>query len=387
MGNDILSACVFCAGVLLGTSLPPPPGYHAEVGFSYATAARRYATGPGGQDVSDVTPKFVFVGFGAARQPADGMGAGTPEAEWRARVALGPSHDAQEQTPFSITNTNATGTGRYENYAIVLRYPFSGRDSIETAASRRYHSATDLIDIGRERYQLSEVRVLSAERVDVALGWRHRWKDFEAALSARYVQPNGSNATAGAFHITEGHVLGAALEGRARLGPWTLIAAAERESGPLGVHEESLPAFVSHDFDETATLESYRLGVGRVVGKRDFFVLAAYDRSRLPFVSLAVLGTEIAAFESGYHPLSRSRVLLLDLTARHEFSPGFRFKLLLRTSFGDETLSLTDPAGVLPAKRLDIQRSGVFGAGLSSALGSPEVTLGFGVELSLRVSR
>ena len=385
MGNDLLSACIFCAGLLLGTNLPPPPGYHAEVGFSYATAARRFETGPGSEDVSDATPKFVLVGFGASRQPADGIGAGTPEAEWRARVALGPSHDEQEQTPFAITNTNATGTGRYENYALVLRYPLTARGSIETAVSRRYHSATDLINIGQERYVLSEERVLSAERVDIAMGWRQRWKGFEAALSGRYVRPNGSNATAGAFHITEGHVWGGAFEGRARLGAWTLLAGAERESGSLSVHEESQPAFVPHDFDETTTLESYRLGVGWAIGKRDFFLQAAYDRSTLPFVSLAVLGTEVAAFEAGYHPRSRSRTLLLDLTARHEFAPGFRFKLLLRTSFGDEVLTLTDPAGVLPTRRLDIKRSGVFGSGLSNALGSPEAMLGFGVELSLPV--
>ena len=76
-------------------------------------------------------------------------------------------------------------------------------------------------------------------------------------------------------------------------------------------------------------------------------------------------------------------MVVWDLVARHEFAPGFRFKLFLRNSHGSETLSLTDPAGVLPAKQLDIQRSGVFGSGLSSVLGSPEVTLGFGVELSL----
>jgi hypothetical protein len=78
-------------------------------------------------------------------------------------------------------------------------------------------------------------------------------------------------------------------------------------------------------------------------------------------------------------------VWLLDLTARHEFVPGFRFKLLLRTSFGDETLTLTDPSGKLATRILDIKRSGVFGSGLSSALGSPEATLGFAVELSLPV--
>ncbi|HJW14422.1 MAG TPA: hypothetical protein VJ776_06985 [Thermoanaerobaculia bacterium] len=383
MGNDLLSACVFCAGMLLGLELPPPPGYHVEASFSYATSARRYETPDGRNDVSDVTPKFALVGFGGSRPPGEGMGGGTPEAEWRVRVGLGTSHDEQEQTPFAISNTNATGTGRFENFAIVLRHPFSPRDSVEAGWNRRHHSSTDLVDIGQERYVLSEERVLSAERIDVGLGWRHRWKGFEAALSARYVRPDSSNAAAGAFQITEGHLWGGALDARARLGRWTLSAGAERSTGTLSVHEESQPAFVGHDFGSTATLEAYRLGVGYAVGKRDFFLQATYDRSRLPFVSFAVLGSEVAAFESGYHPESRSRVLLWDLTARHEFAPGFRFKLMLRNSRGSETLGLTDPAGVLPAKELDIRRSGVFGSGLSRALGAPEVTLGFGAELSL----
>ncbi len=387
MGNDLVSACVFCAGLLLGLELPPPPGYHAEVGFSYATAARRYRTPDGLDDVSDVTPKFALVGFGWNRPPAAGLGAGTPEAEWRARVALGPSHDEQSQAPLAITNTNATGTGRFENYAVVLRYPFSSRDSVEVGLTRRYHSSTDEIDIGQERFVLSETRVLAAERVDAGIGWRHRWPGFEAALSERYVRPNGSNATAGAFHITEGHLWGGTAEARARWKGWTFSGSAEYASGSLSVHEENQPNFAPRNFDAKATLETYRLGVGLLLGKRDFFLQAAYDRSRLPFVSLAVLGSEIAAFESGYHPDARARVVLWDLTARHEFAPGFRFKLLLRTSRGDETLTLTDASGVLPSRQLDVKRSGVFGAGLSRALGSPEATLGFGVELSLPVAK
>jgi len=383
MGNDLFSACVFCAGLLFGTNLPPPSGLHVEAGFSYATAARRYETPDGRNDESDVTPKFVFVGFGGARPAADGSGAGTPAAEWKVRVALGPSHDEQEQTPFALANTNATGTGRFENYAIVLRHPFSARDSLETAASRRYQSSTDRVDIGQERYVLSETRVLAAERVDVGIGWRHRWPGLEGALSVRYVRPNGSNAAAGAFHITEGHLWGGAAEARWRGGPWTVSASGEYASGSLSVHEESQPDFKGRDFGASARLEAYRLGTGFVIGKRDFFLQATYDRSRLPFVSVAVLGTEVSAFESGYHPDSMVRALLLDLTARHEFAPGFRFKLLLRTSFGDETLTLTDASGVLPTRQLDIKRSGVFGSGLSRTLGSPEATLGFGVEVSL----
>jgi len=383
MGSDLVSACVFCAGLLLGMELPPPPGYHVEAGFSYATSGRRYAIGPGREDTSDVTPKFALVGIGSARFPAAGLGAGTPEAEWRVRVALGPSHDEQEQTPFAVTNTSATGTGRYENFAVLARYPLSARDSLELAWDRRTHKATDELGIGQERFILSEVRLLSAERVDVGLGWRHRWEGFEAALSALYVRPSGSNATGGAFHIAEGPIYGGTLEARARRGRWTLAASAERASGSIPVHEESLPSFAARNSDEPATLEAYRLGVGYTAGRTEIFFQATYDRSRLPFVAFAVLGTEVTAFEGGYHPESRARIYLWDLTARRTLVPGFRVKLLLRSSRGDETLTLTDPTGARPARRLDIQRSGLFGAGLSKVLGGPEVALGFGAEISL----
>ncbi len=387
MGNDLVSACVFCAGLILGMDLPPPPGYNAEVGFSYATAARRYLIGPGSDDVSDVTPKFVLIGLGWSRPPAAGLGAGTPEAEWRVRVALAPSHDEQEQTPFSVSNTTATGTGRYENFAVLARYPLSARDSLEVGWNRRTHKATDELDIGHERFFLSEQRVLSAERIDVGLGWRHRWPGIEAALSARYEHPSGSNSTAATDRLSEDAIYGAALEARARRGRWTLVASAERANGSIRVHESSQPAFVSHDFDATATLEAYRIGLGYAAGKTEAFLQWTYDRSRLPFVAFAVLGTEVSALEEGYHPESLENLHLLDLAVRQTLVPGFRVKVFLRSSRGDETVTLTDPAGVLPRRRLDVQRSGVFGAGLSRIFGGPEVSLGIGAEIALPVSR
>ena len=87
MGIDLVSACVFCAGMLLGTDLSPRPGLGGELGFSYATLARRYDIGDT-VDTSDVTPKFVLVGMGYARFATGGLGAGTPEYEWRARAAF-----------------------------------------------------------------------------------------------------------------------------------------------------------------------------------------------------------------------------------------------------------------------------------------------------------
>ncbi len=100
-------------------------------------------------------------------------------------------------------------------------------------------------------------------------------------------------------------------------------------------------------------------------------------------MAFAVLGTEVSALEAGYHPDSQVSVVSWDLTARYTFVPGFRLKVLLRSSSGDETVTLTDPAGVLPRQQLDVQRSGVFGAGLSRVLGGPEVSLGIGAEIAL----
>jgi hypothetical protein len=335
--------------------------------------------GAGREDVSDVTPKFVLAGLGFARAAPGELGAGTPATEWRIRVALGPSHDEQSQTPYSVSNTTATGTGRYENFAIALRYPTSEIGSIEAAWNRRTHKSTDLLDIGQERFILSEQRVLFAERMDVAVGWRRRWKGFEAALSARAVHPSGSDTTAGVSHLTEGWIYGGALETRGRVGHWSLAAAAERASGRIGVHEENLPSFTPRDFPATATLEAYRIGLGYEAPKTEIFLQATYDRSHLPLVAFALLGTEVSSFESGYHPESRARLSVVDLILRRTLVPGFRAKIFLRSSPGDETLTLTDRTGVLPTRTLDVQRPSVVGGGFSHVLS----TLGVGAEIVL----
>ncbi|HWZ84808.1 MAG TPA: hypothetical protein VN032_01320, partial [Thermoanaerobaculia bacterium] len=83
MGTDLVSACIFCAGWLLGMDLAPSNGLTGQMGFSYATMARRYDVTPERVDSSDVTPKFVLVGMGNAWPAAAGLGAGTPESEWR----------------------------------------------------------------------------------------------------------------------------------------------------------------------------------------------------------------------------------------------------------------------------------------------------------------
>ena len=379
---DLVSACVFCAGLLLGTDLPPWPGYAAEAGFSYATTARRYME-PGLEDISDVTPKFPLVGAGYARFPAGDLGAGTPAAEWRLRVALAPSHDEQEQRPNVLGNTTTTGTGRYENFSVLLRVPIGARDSVEAGWERREHKATDLINAGNQRYIVSEERVVSAERIDVGVGWRHRWTGLEAAVSGRYLRPNASNATAGAFHITKSALYGAGVELRARRGRWTASLAGERASGSLGLQEQNAPDFHARDFSAPTFFESARLGIGYETGRTEVLLAGTYDRSRQPFVAFAVLGIETAAFEQGYHPDARVRRYVAELTVRHAYTPLVHLRTFLRSAYGDETLTLTDASGALPTRTLDIRHTGVFGAGLSRVFGSPEVTIGLAADFRL----
>ncbi|MGH9367737.1 MAG: hypothetical protein ACRD3M_08710 [Thermoanaerobaculia bacterium] len=385
MGIDLVSACVFCAGFLLGADLPPRGGLSTEIGLAYATLAREIpASGEENFDVSDVTPKFVLIGLGNARPAREGLGAGTPAFEWRVRVAFGPSHDEQiRNASATLEGVETDGTGRYENFALLGRFPIGGRGSLELGLDRRRENATEILNIGGEQQQVSEQRNLTAERADGAIGWRHRWKGFEAGGSARYVKVTGYNATAGAFHNSSGGFFGGSLEGRWRSGGWTVVLQAERLSGSIDVHEESLPDFRARDTSEQATLEAYRLGVGYCWPRTDLHVTATYDRQHLPFVALAVLGTETVAFDGGYHPDSNNRQFLGDLTVRYAFTPAIRARIGLRLGAGEETVDLTDALGDRPASTLEVERGGRFGGGLSRTLGFPELTFFLGADFAI----
>lgn len=385
MGTDLFSACVLCAGLLLGVELPPLPGTSAEIVAAYATFQREVSLGGGRRDVSDVTPKFVGVGLRGARAAPEGFGAGTPTREWRLRLALGPSHDDQEQTPKEPGRTTARGTGRYENMAGLYRHPF-GRGSVELAWNRRTHKATDLVNLGGENFELGEQRVISAERVDIALGWRHRFRGLELAASGRLTRPDTANATARAFHASKGALWGGGLDARFQRGSWTAWLAGERVSGDIDVHEESFPTFASRDFSSEARLESAGLGVAWSSGRTDISLSVARDRSKLPFVALAVSGIETDQFDGGFHPESRSDETIWDLSVRHEVSPGARVRLFVRAIQGDETVTLSDSGGREPDRRLRVRRRGEIGKGttiLNKELGSPQFVLGVSAEFSI----
>ena len=387
MGVDLVSACVLCAGLVLGMDLAPPPGWNAQLGAAYATAGRRIHLTPDRDDSADVTPKFLLVGLGQNWPAVEGWGAGTPAGEWKFLAALAPSHDEQHQGTFALGQTTSTGTGRYENFALLARFPLGLRDSVELGANRRSTTSSDLVNLGGEEHTLSEQRALAAERVDVALGWRHRWKGIEVSLSAVYVQPSGSNTTALAFDISSGNLFGAALEARARQGAWTFVLGGQRESGSIDVAEQNQPAFIERNFSADASLENYRLGAGWSGKRAEVFLSAMYDRSHLPLLGFSLLGTEVVAYEQGYHPDSRTRQFFVDLTARYAVTPEIRPSVFVRWSRGTETVTLTDASGILPTKVLDVKRSGGIVAGATSgALGEPDLTIGLGVDINFPVS-
>jgi hypothetical protein len=386
MGTDLVSACIFCAGWLLGMDLAPRDGLSAQMGFSYATMARRYDVTETRVDSSDVTPKFVLVGMGNAWPAPDALGAGTPASEWRARIAFGTSHDQQERKALDdLERILTSGTGRYENFALLGRVKVSERDSIEIALNRRAESATDLINIGAENGALSSSRSLSAERADLALGWRHRWPGFEAEIGFHGARPDGYNSTLGSFQKASGTLYGGEAEARWKSGCWTALLHGEGTWGDLDVHRESLPDFSDRDTSDPASFEAIRLGGGYAWPRSELWLTTTYERQKLPFVSIAVLGTEQVAFDQGYNPNSVNDEVYFDLAFRYAVTPAIRIRVDVALAWGSETVTLTDPSGALAPLSLDVARRGVFGGGLSGTLGAPETALFIGADFSIGV--
>jgi hypothetical protein len=154
-------------------------------------------------------------------------------------------------------------------------------------------------------------------------------------------------------------------------------------SGSIDVHEESFPDFHARDTSEDATLEAVRLGVAYSWPRTDLMLTATYDRQKLPFVSLAVLGAETVAFDSGFHPDSDNEQVFGDLTLRHAFTSGIRARLGIRLGGGSESVLLTDAVGSRPPVTLDVQREGRFGGGVSRTLGFPELAFFLGADFSI----
>jgi hypothetical protein len=380
VGNDLLGACLLCAGLLLGMDLAPHSGWNAELGAAYATIGRRYQLMPGREDVSDTTGKFVMIGVGQNQPAPDGLGGGTPRFEWRFRIAVAPAHDEQKQGAFAPGQTTASGTGRFENFALLTRLPLGQRDSIELSGARKNFDATDLVNEGGQKFTFNEERTLATDRIDVALGWRHRWSRLEASAAVIYVKADGSDGTSGAFHHSGGGVFGAAIDARTRQKNWVFLVAAQRASGSMPVGERSAPDFSERTYSTPALLENYRVGIGLSGDRTDALFSTSYDHSALPFVAFAVLGTEQVDFEQGFHPTSTARQLILDFKVRSSVTPFVRPSVFLRWSRGNEKVRLIDASGSQRAVRLDVTREAGFFGHKESPFG--DISIGLGVDIS-----
>jgi hypothetical protein len=186
---------------------------------------------------------------------------------------------------------------------------------------------------------------------------------------------------------SSGGIFGGAVGGRYRCGGWTALLDAEYLNGSIDVHEESFPAFAPRDSQKDATLESLRVGVGYSWPRTDLFVTATFDREKLPFVALAVLGTETVAFDGGYSPDSTNKEFFGDLTFRYAFSPAIRARIGLRLATGNETVQLSDALGSRPPLTEQVDRGGRWGGGIATSLGYPELTLFVGADFAIGAPR
>ena len=113
MGNDLVSACVFCLGMLFGVDFTPPAGYSAEVFAGFGALQRQVKSGSAlVDDRSDTALKAAGIGMRWTRPAATGLGAGTPASEIRLRFAFPNSHDEVSQSTSSPAEVAATGDGR-----------------------------------------------------------------------------------------------------------------------------------------------------------------------------------------------------------------------------------------------------------------------------------
>ena len=359
MNSDLFSACVFCASWLLGGDHPAPPSFSAEIAAAYASMQRQNRTaGSTSDDRSDVTAKFTSVGLRHARPAAAGLGAGTPESEIRLLVSFPNSHDEADEGAGAPGRIVATGGGRYENYSLLVRRRVSRADSVEFGYEQRRHKITDLVDLGGSKFEVSEERDLIAERIDYFLGARHRWNGLEIAAAWDHATVQGKNNTALSVVSARGHLDGAVLEARVRKGAWGAALSAEALSGSIPVAAEFQPDFQSQTRKSSAWTEGVAATASREAGKWDGFVSVFVDRSRLPFVSLAVLGAETRSIDEGSRPDSRTREWGYEISIRREVAPGVWPRIFYRAVHGNETVDLAAADGA--ASALKVRRGGGF---------------------------
>jgi hypothetical protein len=215
--------------------------------------------------------------------------------------------------------------------------------------------------------------------VDGGLGWRHRFSGLEIAAAWRFVRPQGRYNTSLGLDNGRTWLHGASLEARWRSGTFSAGAGAERTQGTMPVQEQHPPDFAHVTYHEDASLTAASLFAAKSWKTTDLYFSVGIDRSRLPFVVMAVLGEETRALDLGYRPVSTTREVVWDLAVRQRVAPGVHVRAYGRMTQGGETVSLSDPAGALPPASIGVRRGGH----------SPftQFTLGGGVDFSIGTAR
>jgi hypothetical protein len=379
MGNDLVSACVFCLGMLFNVDFTPPAGYSADVFAGYGTLQRQVTAGSLlVDDRSAATLKGTGVGIRWTRPAANGLGAGTPASEVRLRFAFPNSHDEVSQSGSSPMSATATGDGRYENFACIFRVPVELADSLEFGFEQRRQKITDLVSFNAVPYEFTYERALIAYHLDFGIGWRHRFRDFEVAGGWTASRVEARNDTPLSGILAGGTLQGGRAEPRYQSGPWNYSLLGRVVGDHISVGEQ-FGGRPQTFFDRNAWLEAITFAVTHRIHKFEAFLSGTWDRARLPGVALAVTGSEQLAFDQGYHPDSTIRQWWADLVLRGEVAPGVFPRFFFRYARGTEAVALTDSSGVLPPQNLHFTRGGQFPPSGTNP-SAPEYTIGIGLE-------
>lgn len=103
------------------------------------------------------------------------------------------------------------------------------------------------------------------------------------------------------------------------------------------------------------------------------------EQTRLPFVTLAPLGQETRAFDSGFLADSHARELEVELAVRLRSRSGISPLFFFRGSSGSETVDLTRGIGEAP-QRIDVEQGGYRPIGIGPRWSG---LIGFSVEFGL----
>jgi hypothetical protein len=372
LGNDLIAACVYCGALLFGAEVPPLFGFTGELAGAYGTYQRQNLVDGQEAGRSDVTGKFPLLGVGWSKGPKPGLGAGTPVSEARVRVGFGVSHDQAKEAEGTAGRMDASGNGRFENFALITRLALSDRGSLEGAVVQHRHVVTDVVTLDGP-FGEALARYLIAVRQDAFVGWRQRFPNAEIGLRAEYTLLQGKLNTAGGALLSRGGIPGVGLDAAIVLGNWRLSAGGDWLSGDVAREDQYGPDFVQQSGTDPASM--YGAGI-RGAGRFGIVVVDVglfWEKAKIPWVSLAVLGDEQRRFESGYRPSSDNVSKGLDLHVRVKAGAGVFVQIFGRFAQSNETVTFTDALDSRPAAtvavRAPLPAQYAFGLGITFSLG------------------